>query len=225
MAICLREAGEEDAERCAAIAVRAFREAPFFQAVSGRSGKGYPPLMTLLVRAWLGRQKGFAAEEDGTVLGFAVVSAGEDAAIRAGTCVRLGAGRVIRACGIRSLWAFLRASACFDRIWEDQSGPRRYLTMLAVDPDHQGRGIGTALLRRAVIPHLEAEGPAVLCLNTNKEKNRAFYHKNRFEEVGTVSRNVSGRPVSCWSYRMDLPQKPPVRHTGLAAVRQSSTVR
>lgn len=207
--------------------MRAFREDPFFQAVSGRGGKGYPLLMTLLVRAWLGGQKGFAAEENGTVLGFAIVSAGEDAAIRAGTCVRLGAGRVIRACGIRNLLAFLRASACFDRIWDGQRGPRRYLTLLAVDPDHQRRGIGTALLREAVIPYLEAEGPAVLCLNTNKEKNRAFYQKNRFEEVGTVSRNVSGRPVSCWSYRMELRQKSPAQHTGQNAffARQSSAVR
>lgn len=227
MAICLRAAGEGDTERCAAIAVRAFREDPFFQAVSGRGGKGYPLLMTLLVRAWLGGQKGFAAEENGTVLGFAIVSAGEDAAIRAGTCVRLGAGRVIRACGIRNLLAFLRASACFDRIWDGQRGPRRYLTLLAVDPDHQRRGIGTALLREAVIPYLEAEGPAVLCLNTNKEKNRAFYQKNRFEEVGTVSRNVSGRPVSCWSYRMELRQKSPAQHTGqnVFFARQSSAVR
>lgn len=67
MAICLRAAGEEDAERCAAI--------------------------------------------------------------RAGSCVRLGAGRVIRACGIRNLPAFLRASACFDRIREGRRGPRRYLTL------------------------------------------------------------------------------------------------
>lgn len=214
MAISLRAVGEGDTERCAAIAVQAFREDPFFQAVSVRDGKGYPLLMTLLVRAWLGSQKGFAAEEDGTVLGFAIVSAGEDAAIRAGTCVRLGAGRVIRACGIRNLLAFLRASACFDRIWEDQRGTRRYLTLLAVDPDHQGRGIGTALLREAAIPYLGAEGPNLLCLNTNKEKNRTFYQKNCFEEIGTVSQNVSGRPVSCWSYRMELPREAPVQYNG-----------
>lgn len=86
--------------------------------------------------------------------------------------------------------------------------------------------IAVRAFRKAVIPHLEAEGPAVLCLNTNKEKNRASYQKNRFEEVGMVSRNVSGRPVSCWSYRMEFPRESPARHTGnhLLSARQSWTV-
>lgn len=204
MVVRIGDLASGDAERCIIIAERAFREDPFFSAVSGRNGAGYPLLVSLLVRVWLESQMPFVVEEDGELVGFAVVSGTGGEAISARRCVKLGAGRVVRACGVRNLLAFLRAATRFDRVWEDQPGPKRYLTLLAVDPDHQGKGVGTALLQEGVIPRLREEGVAALCLNTNNEKNWAFYHKNHFEEVGTASLRVGKALVSDWSFRLGL---------------------
>lgn len=204
MAVRMRKLEGGDTERCIAIAERAFREDPFFRAVSGRDGAGYPLLLSLLVKVWLESQMSLGAEEDGELVGFAVVSGTGGGAVSARRCIKLGAGRVVRACGARGLLAFLRAAARFDRVWDGQPGPKRYLTLLAVDPDHQGKGVGTALLQEGVIPRLRGEGAAALCLNTNNEKNRAFYYKNHFEEVGTASLRVGKALVSDWSFRLKL---------------------
>lgn len=204
MAVRMRKLEGGDTERCIAIAERAFRKDPFFCAVSGRDGAGYPLLISLLVRVWLENQTLFAAEEDGELVGVAAISGADGGAVSARRCVKLGAGRVVRACGVRNLLAFLRAAARFDRVWDGQPGPRRYLTLLAVDPDHQGKGAGTALLQESVIPRLREEGAAVLCLNTNNEKNRAFYCKNHFEEVGAASLRVGKSLVPDWSFRLEL---------------------
>lgn len=204
MAVRMRNIESGDTERCIIIAERAFREDPFFRAVSGCNGAGYPLLLSLLVRVWLESQTPFGVEKDGDLVGFAIVSSTGGGAVSARRCVKLGAGRVVRACGVGNLLAFLRAAACFDRVWDSQPGPKRYLTLLAVDPDHQGKGAGTALLQEGVLPCLREEGAAALCLNTNNEKNRTFYYKNHFEEVGTASLRVGKLLVSDWSFRLEF---------------------
>jgi ribosomal protein S18 acetylase RimI-like enzyme len=67
-----------------------------------------------------------------------------------------------------------------------------YLAVLGVDPDHQGRGVGSALIR----PGLELcdrEGlPAYL--ETGREKNLAFYARHGFRVTGEL-RLPKGPPV------------------------------
>jgi ribosomal protein S18 acetylase RimI-like enzyme len=58
-------------------------------------------------------------------------------------------------------------------------GPALYLSGLAVDPEHQGRGIGGALLDAAVAR--EPDLPIVLL--TNSERNVGFYERHGFEVV------------------------------------------
>jgi GNAT superfamily N-acetyltransferase len=71
--------------------------------------------------------------------------------------------------------------------------PHYYLFILGVDPDRQGEGIGTALMRpvlrtcvsRGVPAYLEASGP----------RNRDLYARNGFEVVEETALPGGGPPV------------------------------
>ncbi|HUY22159.1 MAG TPA: GNAT family N-acetyltransferase [Acidimicrobiales bacterium] len=69
----------------------------------------------------------------------------------------------------------------------DAARPREhhwYLATLGTDPDHQGSGVGSALLR-AVLGRVDAEGlPAYL--ESSKESNVPFYARHGFGVTGEI---------------------------------------
>lgn len=68
-----------------------------------------------------------------------------------------------------------------------------YLAILGVDPAHQGRGVGSQLLTE-VLPRADASGLPVY-LETDKERNLAFYARHRFELVDTLHPAADGPPT------------------------------
>ncbi len=79
--------------------------------------------------------------------------------------------------------------------------PHHYLTILGVDPDRQGQGIGGALLR----PFLaDADRDGVACyVETTRSRNVPFYERHGF--VVADERNVEGVPF--WTFRRE-PRSP-----------------
>jgi ribosomal protein S18 acetylase RimI-like enzyme len=63
--------------------------------------------------------------------------------------------------------------------------PQYYLQLLGVDPDHQGRGIGSALLD-AVLTRADREGVPAYLEATN-ERNAKLYEKHGFVATGTLA--------------------------------------
>jgi GNAT superfamily N-acetyltransferase len=75
------------------------------------------------------------------------------------------------------------------------SMPHWYLSAIGVEPDHQGKGIGPALIR-PIVNRADASG--LHCyLETHRESNVRFYERSGFE----VSRraDVPGHPVPVWA--------------------------
>ena len=71
--------------------------------------------------------------------------------------------------------------------------PHWYLGLLGTDPPFQGRGLGRALLE-PVLERCDAEGlPAYL--ETDKERNLAYYARFRFELVETLTPVPGGPPT------------------------------
>lgn len=62
--------------------------------------------------------------------------------------------------------------------------PHYYLGTLGTDPDFQGKGLGSAVLR-PVLDHCDREGIGAY-LESSKERNLAFYGRQGFEVTGEV---------------------------------------
>lgn len=75
----------------------------------------------------------------------------------------------------------------------DRARPREehwYLATIGTDPSHQGKGVGSALLRE-VLQRVDREGlPAYL--ESSKERNIAFYARHGFEVTGEIHTPGSG---------------------------------
>ena len=69
--------------------------------------------------------------------------------------------------------------------------PYWYLPVLAADPAHQGKGLGTALMR-AALERVDADGTAAF-LETGTPRNVEFYKRFGFEALGEVS--MPGSPT------------------------------
>lgn len=205
--IQFRQAAAGDTGRCIQLALDAFRNDPLFRAAGGGKEKNYRLFLEFLLKQWLNSQTVFLAEEGGELLGFAILAPEEDSALRAGDCLKAGAGKVLFSCGVKSAFDFLRASGAFGEELQKQPAPRWYLTLLAVTPSRQGNGVGSALLRDCVLPFLRTVPCRMLCLNTEAEKNRCFYRKNGFTELGSASRKINGRTVENWSYARNIPAR------------------
>ena len=76
---------------------------------------------------------------------------------------------------------YYRSDAMTDRKWD--------LWMIAVAPDHQGRGIGSELLRFAET-HVRTSGGRLLLIETSSlakfDKSRAFYAKRGYAQVARI---------------------------------------
>jgi GNAT superfamily N-acetyltransferase len=73
-----------------------------------------------------------------------------------------------------------------------------YLSVLGVDPDREGAGVGSALLAPG-LGLCDQEGPPAY-LETGKERNIAFYARHGFRVIGHLTL-PEGPPV--WLIRRD----------------------
>jgi ribosomal protein S18 acetylase RimI-like enzyme len=84
----------------------------------------------------------------------------------------------------------------------DRARPREdhwYLATIGTDPDHQGRGVGSALLSE-VLGHVDREVmPAYL--ESSKERNIAFYSRHGFEVTGEI--HTPGGGPTLWLMRRE----------------------
>jgi ribosomal protein S18 acetylase RimI-like enzyme len=73
--------------------------------------------------------------------------------------------------------------------------PHWYLATLGADPEHQGRGVGSSLMR-PVLEHCDHEGlPAYL--ESSKERNVPFYRRHGFEVTREV--DLPGGGPKIWT--------------------------
>ena len=68
-----------------------------------------------------------------------------------------------------------------------------YLAILGIDPPHQGHGLGTGLLAEVLGRADETGLPAYL--ETDKERNVAYYARHRFALTGTLHPTPQGPPT------------------------------
>ena len=94
----------------------------------------------------------------------------------------LGLQRAVAGFNPKARKAFMATLTYMDGIHERQGlGPHWYLWALGVEPGRQGKGIGSRLIQSALA---QADEGGVPCyLETETERNVAFYQKHGFEVV------------------------------------------
>lgn len=91
--------------------------------------------------------------------------------------------------------------------------PHWYLALLGTDPDHQGHGLGSAVLR-PVLDLCDEDGtPAYL--ESSKEHNVPFYERHGFEVTGQIHMGRGGSGPPMWTMWRD-PRPPGDALTGRA---------
>jgi GNAT superfamily N-acetyltransferase len=93
------------------------------------------------------------------------------------------APRMFRLFGVRRMPLILKGLATLDKAHPDEQ-PHYYLGILGTDPDHQGKGLGSAAMQ-PVLERCDADGLGAY-LESSKEQNVPFYKRHGFEVTGEV---------------------------------------
>lgn len=114
-----------------------------------------------------------------------------------------GMGRVPFEIGLRAVLRLEQIGALAERLHEQLAdGPHWYLFLLGVDPDSQGGGTGSLLLR-PVLDQADAAGRPCY-LETNNPRAVHFYRKLGFEVVAEGRHSAPG--LAYWAMRRETHQ-------------------
>ena len=112
--------------------------------------------------------------------------------------IRTGMLKVPFQIGLRPFAQFMKANEIMEKLHRRYvPEPHWYLFGIGVDPELQGRGLGTALVREG-LARADAEG-CPCYLETSEERNLAFYERHGFEVVERVALGEGGPPG--WAMR------------------------
>ena len=118
--------------------------------------------------------------------------------ITAGGMIRCGMLTMPFSVGFRPLARFAGADGVMGKLHKKfVPEPHWYLLIVGVDPELQGRGLGSALITEGLARADEANCPCYL--DTSEERNLTFYQRAGFAVVGTALLGKGGPPG--WAMR------------------------
>jgi len=80
-----------------------------------------------------------------------------------------------------------------------------YISSLTVDPAYQGRGVGSDMLLKGILPYILSQGGTRVCFFTNSERNLKFYKNLGFNVVDERTFSCNGHEMGSWSFLSDIP--------------------
>jgi ribosomal protein S18 acetylase RimI-like enzyme len=98
---------------------------------------------------------------------------------------------LIRIASVRGLRRIIDVGNAMSKVHPSES--HYYLQFVGVDPDHQGKGLGAALMQ-PVLERCDREGCGAYLENTN-ESNRAFYKRRGFVVTGEIGLGQGAPPL------------------------------
>lgn len=102
--------------------------------------------------------------------------------------------------GLKPFTTFMAAVDVMDRIHKARmTEPHWYLMVIGVDPELQGRGVGSALVRDGLVEVDRLGHPCYL--ETSEPRNVAFYERHGFVVLEEAPLGVGGPPA--WAMRRD----------------------
>ncbi len=98
---------------------------------------------------------------------------------------------LINVASFRGLTRLIKAMDALDKAHPTEK--HYYLQFIGVKPDHQGKGLGNALMQ-SVLKRCDREGCGAYLENT-KEANRAFYERHCFVVTGEINLGKGAPPL------------------------------
>lgn len=124
-------------------------------------------------------------------------------AITLGGMIRCGMPALLFGVGFRPFAKFMGASGIMGKLHKEHvPEPHWYLLMVGVDPEHQGHGLGPALVKEGLRRADEANCPCYL--ETSRDRNVPLYERLGFVIAGSAVLGKGGPPL--WAMRRD-PQR------------------
>ncbi len=192
--------------RCAALAARAFEHYPYFTMYVPEK-KHLPGLLRDMMASQLltneGRAVFLTAKQDEKFVAMAMLCPPSYTPPDPLAYIKAGFWKVLLRGGFQNMaaWYEMNTNAEAPCAQLTQSW---FLSILAVDTDTEGRGIGSCMLRQCILPYIKEQGGGQLCLFTNSEINRRFYQKNGFQEFHAQKFTYKDGVVGSWSYQTDI---------------------
>jgi GNAT superfamily N-acetyltransferase len=187
----VRKATSSDTSRLAEALARAFYDDPVVMWMlpdeTRRSRTGAPGFATWLEKIYLPKSEVYT---DAACTSAALWSPPGKWRLPAGLQLRL-VPRFLRLFGVRRTPLILRGLTVLDKAHPDDR-PHYYLGILGTDPDHQGKGLGSAVMQ-PVLERCDSEGIGAY-LESSKERNVPYYRRHGFEVT----------------YEVRLPEGPPL---------------
>lgn len=188
----VRNVDAADADPLAAVLGRAFADDPVWRWMFPRRPERMADMFALLLRhAHLPNGASELAEQDGRILAGALWDPPGRWKISAATQIRQFPA-LLRVLGTRT-FTVQRALAEIERAHPIE--PHWYLAVLGTDPEAQGRGAGSALLRSRLSRCDDQRFPAYL--ESSKERNIPYYERFGFRVTGEI--RLPGGGPCVWS--------------------------
>ncbi len=192
------------------IFIKAFENYPLFDIVKGdfkkeeKFHKFYNLFMKSLFKATIRKNECYIGINDNKVINLVIIDAPDDKPVGFLDYVLSGGIKPILKLGLFNSLKFLKLSDETEVVIKSIKEPRFHLYFLVVDPNNQGKGIGSDAINNFLIPFVKEKNGNLITVTTNSKKNINFYINNGFNLIKEESLKYKDRTVNNWSFRMDL---------------------
>ena len=164
----------------------------------------YDRLMKGIFRATIRKDDCYIGIEDGNVAVIVIIEKPSDKPVGFWDYAVSGMAGIIVRIGLRDTLRFMEMSDRTEIVVKSIPNPRWHLYFLAVDPNYQKRGFGSAAIQDFLIPLVKSNGGNLITVTTNAEKNVSFYRNNGFKLVKEETLECNAKKIGNWTFRMDL---------------------
>lgn len=193
-----------------ALFVKGFEGYPLFEIVKNdfkteeRFRGFYHCFMKALFKATIRRNACYIGINDGKVVGLVIIDAPTDKPVGFWDYVLCGGLKPILKLGLSNSLKFLRLSDVTEAVVKSMKEPRWHLYFLVVDPEQQGKGIGSGAINDFLIPFIREKNGKLITVTTNAKRNIEFYANNGFSLIKEETLAYKNRTIENWSFKMDL---------------------
>ena len=164
----------------------------------------YERLMKGIFRATVRKDDCYMVIADGKVKAIVIVEKPSDKPVGFWDYAVSGMAGIIARIGIRDTLRFMEMSDKTEIVVRSIPESRWHLYFLAVDPEYQKQGIGSAVIQDFLIPLVRSNDGNLITVTTNSDKNVAFYIDNGFRLVKEETLECNAKSIGNWTFRMDL---------------------